>query len=530
MAASATQALDELVRAGVLLTRDMDFRSLMSSLVEQSIEFTKSDLACLYLYDRRQTERRKGEGTGGLRLMYRRGRFPVAERLGAESEFVAFLEECKEAVVLSERMASPFAELLLHERMQSGVAFPLATPTLNLGVLIINSITPEFYNRERFHFLDSIAKLAGGMLHNSRMYQELKDYLSKIEALERYQESIFSSMTNLLVTTDRAGRIRYFNAAAKESMGFSEEAIGSPLEDYFAGRINNRIIEAVGQARGKNAELLGLEGIYKGDEREMDFALNVSPLRAMDAEHSGLTLLFTDQSKEKELQSQVKVEIEERRVIKDMFSRYLSQEVVASLMEAPDQVKPGGSTKFSTVFFCDIRGYTSFSEGQAPEYIVEVLNAYFQEAVEIVVEHKGYIDKFIGDCIMAAWGIPLDDPEQDALNAVSCAVEIQKLVKSSKRKFFRGRAERLQVGIGMHSGPLIAGNLGSDRRMEYTVIGDTVNVAARLEGVSGAGEIIITESTREYLGDRFLLEKRKAVTVKGKSQPIPIYAVAGKAR
>jgi class 3 adenylate cyclase len=128
---------------------------------------------------------------------------------------------------------------------------------------------------------------------------------------------------------------------------------------------------------------------------------------------------------------------------------------------------------------------------------------------------------------MAAWGVPMVNETEDAVKAVSCAVEIQNLVKDKDRQFFRGKAESLKVGFGMHTGDLVAGNLGSSRRMDYTVIGDTVNLAARLEGVSEAGEIIITEDTRRHLDDRFILESRDAVKVKGKIKPIQIYNVVG---
>ena len=130
---------------------------------------------------------------------------------------------------------------------------------------------------------------------------------------------------------------------------------------------------------------------------------------------------------------------------------------------------------------------------------------------------------------MAAWGVPLQTEREDAIAAVSCALEIQKRVSSPERKFFTGQASRLKVGIGVHTGPLVAGNLGGVKRMNYTVIGDTVNVAARLEGVAGAGEIIITQSTRDYLGEIFKLKKKRAVKVKGKTDAIRIYSVTDKA-
>jgi adenylate cyclase len=212
-----------------------------------------------------------------------------------------------------------------------------------------------------------------------------------------------------------------------------------------------------------------------------------------------------------------------------MFSRYLSTEIVQRLVAAPDLVKLGGDKKLATVFFADIRGYTAFSEGKDPEFLIKILNEYFSEAVEVVVKHRGYIDKFIGDCIMAAWGVPLQTEEQDALSAVMCAMEIQQLASSTKRRFFKGEASGLKIGIGIHTGPLVAGNLGSARRMNYTVIGDTVNVASRMEGVAGPGEIIVTQETRNFLGDHFVLEKKKPVTVKGKSKPISIYSVLKRA-
>jgi len=161
---------------------------------------------------------------------------------------------------------------------------------------------------------------------------------------------------------------------------------------------------------------------------------------------------------------------------------------------------------------------------------VEILNEYFSEAVENVMQYKGYIDKFIGDCIMAVWGVPMMPKKEDAINAVSCAVAIQEAVRSTKRKFFRNDASRLRIGIGINTGPLVAGNLGSIQRMDYSVIGDTVNLAARLEGAAEADEIIISQATRDHIGDKFRLEERNPIRVKGKVKPIQIYNVLGAAR
>ncbi|RKX84424.1 MAG: guanylate cyclase [Spirochaetes bacterium] len=518
--------IEELVRAGSILSRELDFKSLISTLVDQSLDITRSDISCLYLLDHAANgEKLKS----GYSLAYRRGKYSVPQILSSDSTVVNFLTESGETVLLLERREHVFKDILLNPSMNSGIALPVFTPKLKLGILILNSGKPLFYSRVKFKFLDSFVKLAAGMLHNSKMVKEIKDYLKKIEGLKRYQENIFSSMTNLLITTDSKGRIHYYNRTAGEKLELSGNSIGKELKHVFANKIDKTILNAVEKTEKVKTENLGIEGIYRATEKDMDFSLNISPLKGIRGKYEGLTLLFTDQTHERELQHKMKKVVEERRIIKDMFSRYLSQEVVQKLVESPNLVRPGGDKKEATIFFADIRGYTSFSEGKDPEYIVQVLNDYFGEAVEIVVKHRGYIDKFIGDCIMAAWGVPLQTAEEDAYEAVSCALEIQQLVASTKRTFFKGEASSLKIGIGMHTGPLVAGNLGSSRRMNYTVIGDTVNVAARLEGVAGPGEIIITDRTRQFIGDKFVLKKKKPVMVKGKSEPIHIYSVLKKA-
>jgi PAS domain S-box-containing protein len=345
--------------------------------------------------------------------------------------------------------------------------------------------------------------------------------------MERYQDNVFNSMTNMIITTDAAGHVYYFNEAAAQSMNLKEEDMGRNIEKLFKDSLNPKATRMIVESLREGTEILGLEGIYKTGGTELDYSLNVSPLKTPRGKKEGLTLLFTNQTREKELKKTVQVISDERRVIKDMFARYMSQEVMASLMESPDDIKLGGDKRNATVFFADIRGYTSFSENREPEDIVEILNEYFSEAVDSVVQYKGYIDKFIGDCIMAVWGVPMTAQKEDAINAVTCAIALQDLVRSAKRKIFKKDAKNLRIGIGINTGPLVAGNLGSMQRMDYSVIGDTVNLASRLEGVAGADEIIISQTTRDELGDKFQIEKRASIRVKGKEKPIQIYNVLG---
>ena len=511
--------IEELVRASALLTTDQSRTSLISILVEQAQDISKSEIGALYAYPVNNLKQ------DTLKLVHQRGKYDIPPSFSFKSDLIKFMEDCGEALIVHSKENKFFQQSLLTEDMNSAIVLPLNTAKRKIGILIMNSKKNNYYGKNRLHFLDAFTRLSGGMVHNVELFQEVKQKLKEIENLQRYQESIFSSMTNLLITTDSKGNIHYFNQAAAERLGLTEKNIDNNLGSFFNKTLNKKILNEVISTADSHKEILGLEGIYNNKDMEMDFSLNVSPLKSRMGKHEGLTLLFTDQTKEQELKQKANMAVEERRIVKDMFSRYMSADVLKNLMESPELVQLGGSKKEATVFFADIRGYTSFSEGKEPEYIIEILNEYFSEAVEIVIKYNGYIDKFIGDCIMAAWGVPVVNPDKDAISGVGCAIEIQELVKSKTRNFFHGKASHLQVGIGMHSGPLISGNLGSSRRMDYSVIGDTVNIAARLEGVAQAGEVIITQQTRDLIGDRFKLKELKPVKVKGKDKALHIFSV-----
>jgi adenylate cyclase len=176
-----------------------------------------------------------------------------------------------------------------------------------------------------------------------------------------------------------------------------------------------------------------------------------------------------------------------------------------------------------TVLFLDIRGFTSLSERLQPREVVDLLNAYFERVVKVVIKHEGVINKFIGDAIMAVFGVPkaVPDPER---RAVLAGLEIQQAVlEFNEERRFRGQ-EVAHFGIGINTGQAIAGNVGSSERMEYTVIGDAVNLAQRLQGQAQAGEVIISTTTLQRVPG-LRVEERGAVTVKGKVAPVQVFRV-----
>ena len=216
----------------------------------------------------------------------------------------------------------------------------------------------------------------------------------------------------------------------------------------------------------------------------------------------------------------------EKRKMKRLFGQYVSKDVYEQLVEHPELARLGGQRRQMTVLFSDIRGFTTVSESGQPEEIVATLNEYFTRMVEIVFAHKGTLDKFVGDMVMALFGAPLDDPDH-AEHAVDAALEMIRELHRLNGKWTAEGRPALDIGIGISTGPMIAGNIGSEAIMSYTVIGDAVNLGARLESLNKqyGTRIIISEAVREALPGRYLFRPLGDVVVKGKTRPVAIYEV-----
>jgi adenylate cyclase len=216
----------------------------------------------------------------------------------------------------------------------------------------------------------------------------------------------------------------------------------------------------------------------------------------------------------------------EKRKMKRLFGQYVSKDVYEQLVANPDLARLGGQRRQMTVLFSDIRGFTTVSESGQPEEIVAILNEYFTRMVEIVFQHKGTLDKFVGDMVMALFGAPLDDAKH-AEHAVDAALQMIRELNRLNEKWAAEGRPALDIGIGISTGPMIAGNIGSEAIMSYTVIGDSVNLGARLESLNKqyGTRIIISEATREALPDRYLFRPLGDVVVKGKTRPVAIYEV-----
>jgi adenylate cyclase len=215
--------------------------------------------------------------------------------------------------------------------------------------------------------------------------------------------------------------------------------------------------------------------------------------------------------------------------MKKLFGQYVSKDVYDQLVANPALARLGGQRREMTVLFSDIRGFTTVSERGQPEEIVHMLNQYFTRMVDLVLLHKGTVDKFVGDMVMALFGAPLDDP-QHADHAVQAALDMIDELQSLNAAWQTVGRPSLEIGIGISSGPMIAGNIGSEQIMSYTVIGDAVNLGSRLESLNKqfGTRIIISDRTRAQLTGQYVFRPLGDVVVKGKSEPVAIYEVVGR--
>ena len=206
------------------------------------------------------------------------------------------------------------------------------------------------------------------------------------------------------------------------------------------------------------------------------------------------------------------------------YSRFMPEYVVQQLLENPDSFRLGGANQTITVLFADIRGFTAFSEHEKPEKVVGMLNHYFSAMTDIIFSHGGTLDKYIGDELMALFGAPTATAN-DAGNAVKAAVAMQKRLIGLNKELLDLGFWEVAVGMGLHTGEATVGYIGSEKRSEYTAIGDTINIASRLQGNTAGGQILISEATARAAGNIFPMIKREPLTVKNRLQPVELYEV-----
>ncbi|MGB7068027.1 MAG: adenylate/guanylate cyclase domain-containing protein [Pyrinomonadaceae bacterium] len=254
------------------------------------------------------------------------------------------------------------------------------------------------------------------------------------------------------------------------------------------------------------------------------YADRLDPFSAFTPEHLELISAVAAQAAVTVENVKTHKRLAREEVARANFSRFMPEYVVKQMLDNPNSFRLGGATQEVTVLFADIRGFTMMSERENPEKIVGLLNRYFSAMSEVIFGHGGTLDKYIGDGLMAIFGAPTATAD-DALNAVKAAIAMQKKLVGLNSDLEAEGYESVSVGIGLHTGMATIGYIGSEKRSEYTAIGDTVNLASRLESNAVGGQILISEATASACGGSLPLATREALVVKNRVQPVNLFEV-----
>lgn len=348
--------------------------------------------------------------------------------------------------------------------------------------------------------LEMFANQAGIALDNARLFKNV------IEVKE-FNESILTSVNSGVITINMIGEIGSVNQAATTIFRkHRRQIVGQHFESLFDK--DPEILKLFERVRGTHHAVSEMNLSCRSVAKDMVVNLSVAPLKGPDGEVKGLVVVIEDISAESR--------------IKSTFKRYVTSNIVDQILADEGKLKLGGDRRHVTVLFSDIRDFTAMSEKMDPEKVVSTLNEYFTDMIEIVFRFDGTLDKIIGDELMVVYGAPIqrkDDAERAVKTALEMVAHLKKLNKDRKK---RGLVE-LAMGIGLSSGVVVSGNIGSSQRMDYTVIGDTVNLGSRLCAIAKPGEIIVSEPVFEAVKDLFPFKKLDPVQVKGKADPIQIY-------
>ena len=370
------------------------------------------------------------------------------------------------------------------------------------------------YNDQKF--METFNIQAGVALHNAKLFATVKQQ-------EQMQRDILRSLTNGVISTDQNGKVIAANESALDLLGLDENMSieGRSIADLIAiekAEFSRWLNSALHPKESKDRQQYYPDQTLRPSLGEEQHSINLSINTIADASDgnrvSGALVVMDDISDEKRLKS--------------TMYRYMTQELAEQLMENPDAARMGGDRKEVTVLFSDIRSYTTITESLQAEEVVEMLNKYFEAMVDAVFTFKGTLDKYIGDAIMAVYGSPLPLQDHEWM-AVQTALEMRHRLHVFNTERENTGQIPIRIGIGVNSDSVISGNIGSSKRMEFTAIGDGVNLGSRLEAASKlyGTDIVISETTYKPCADRVWARELDYIRVKGKNKPVIIYELVG---
>ena len=490
-----------LLEMASVISSELQLKPLLEKIMEAVIMILNCDRATIFLHDDKRNELWSQVALG---LANQEIRIPANRGIAGEVFATGKTVNIPDAYADSRFNKS--VDVKTGYKTRNILCMPLINKSgVTIGVTQVLNKKGGCFTRLDEKKLKSFSSQAAIAVENAKLFDEVLN-------VKNYSESILRSLSNGVISVNHLRKIESCNAIALKILGATEEQVVGKYADITFTGDNHWMVDSLRRVIATNdsdsfidAEIINM----KGDPCSVN--MNVVPLRDINDEPMGGLLILEDLSMEKRL--------------KGTLARYMTKEVADQLMD-DSEVELGGQIKELTILFSDIRSFTTISERLGPQETVAMLNEYFTMMVDILFHHDGILDKFIGDAMLGVFGAPFSTGE-DADRAVCTAIEMMRALKKFNAKRMLKNQDTIDIGIGISTDNVLVGNIGSMKRMDYTVIGDGVNLASRLEGATKFyhADILVGEKTYERLNYRYYTREIDLIQVKGKTQPVKVYEV-----
>ena len=417
-----------------------------------------------------------------------------------------------EAVVTTNAREDPRfggQESIIAFNLRSILCVPLIVKSELIGVIYTdNRIRSGIFSESDRDLLTAFANQAAVAIENARLFSSLKRTLEEVTELKNLMDDVFASIVSGVITADVQDQITLCNRAASRILGrTAAEIVGMPLGEIMPTFAKD-ILPHLASVRRSDQPVVGLELSQTLPERgNVDWRFNLSPLKDAGQKTQGVAIVLDDMTEQKKLEAQ-----------RSLLQRMVSPAVLDQI--DPNSLQIGGKKVFITILFADIRGFTAYSEQHSPEELVAVLNRYLAAAADAVLAHEGTVDKFLGDAVMAWYNAPLPQPDH-TLRAVKSALAIREAVAALHKEL--PKEAHLDFGVGIHYGEAVLGWIGTEKRLEYTAISDSVNTTKRIQENCAKNQILISKEAYERVSDEIQAKPFIPLSVKGKTQPLEVY-------
>jgi len=488
------------------LASELDLNTLLPLIMKKTTEVMDADRSTLFLIDEKTSElwSKVAQGAGIAEI-----RFP--KHLG----IAGHVATTGNTVNIPEAYDDPRFNKEIDKKTGYRTKTILCMPVKETdgkitGVIQVLNKRDDIFTAEDEELLSAFAVQASIAIKNASLFEEVIN-------IKNYNESILNSIATGVITADAQLRITTVNPAAQRIFHLvAENTVGKLTSEIFLSDINQQLNQLIDLTVKTGQPQTTYEYKHQLTKDEaININVNILPLKSQSSSSLGYVIVVQDITQQQKLMS--------------TLCRYVTREVAEQVLQNQGSLGLGGTRKKVTILFSDIRDFTTLSEKYPAEEIVNLLNDYFSSMIGSIFKYQGTLDKFIGDAVMAVFGTPIAHPD-DPVRAVQTAIDMRReLWAFNERRVSQGKPA-IETGIGLCDGEVVSGNIGSEQRMDYTVIGDAVNLASRLEGLSKnfPAKILFNEAVYDLVKDQFPCVELGEEKVKGKKEQVKIFGILDK--